>query len=73
DEMWSDDKYWLPIFLDGKRFKGKFFFDKSNEVVDYSLWELQLRYLKTGTWRRSMRVKEQLEKLSKEYVCKIFQ
>lgn len=28
DNMWSDDKYWLPLLLDGKKFKGTFLFDK---------------------------------------------
>lgn len=41
DKMWPDDKYWLPMFLDGKNFKGKFFFDKDNEIIDYSLLELK--------------------------------
>jgi 8-oxo-dGTP diphosphatase/2-hydroxy-dATP diphosphatase len=40
DQMWPDDKYWLPMFLDEKRFKGKFFFNESNEIIDYSLSEL---------------------------------
>jgi len=40
DQMWSDDRYWLPLFLKEKRFKGKFFFDESNEIIDYSLSEI---------------------------------
>ncbi|MCK5122961.1 MAG: 8-oxo-dGTP diphosphatase [Candidatus Pacebacteria bacterium] len=40
DQMWSDDKYWLPIFLDGKKFEGKFFFNEANEIIDYSLLEI---------------------------------
>ena len=28
DHMWPDDKYWIPIFLKGKKFTGKFIFDK---------------------------------------------
>ncbi|MCK4525105.1 MAG: 8-oxo-dGTP diphosphatase [Candidatus Andersenbacteria bacterium] len=40
DQMWPDDKYWLPMFLDGKNFKGKFFFNEFNEIIDYSLLEL---------------------------------
>lgn len=28
DEMWPDDKYWLPMLLAGKKFKGRFLFDK---------------------------------------------
>ena len=41
DQMWADDKYWLPMFLDRKRFKGKFLFDEVNEIIDYSLLELK--------------------------------
>lgn len=41
NQMWSDDKYWLPIFLDKKKFKGKFFFNKSNEIISYSLLEIK--------------------------------
>jgi 8-oxo-dGTP diphosphatase/2-hydroxy-dATP diphosphatase len=28
DKMWTDDLYWIPLFLKGKKFKGKFVFDK---------------------------------------------
>lgn len=27
-EMWPDDRYWIPLFLAGKKFKGRFLFDK---------------------------------------------
>jgi 8-oxo-dGTP diphosphatase/2-hydroxy-dATP diphosphatase len=27
-DMWSDDAYWMPLFLKGKKFKGRFLFDK---------------------------------------------
>jgi len=40
NQMWTDDQYWLPMFLDRKRFKGKFVFNESNEVVDYCLDEI---------------------------------
>lgn len=30
-EMWSDDAYWLPLLLKGKKFKGKFIFDKPSD------------------------------------------
>ena len=39
NQMWSDDKYWLPMFLDEKSFKGKFIFNKFNEIVDYYIDE----------------------------------
>lgn len=27
-QMWSDDRYWFPLFLENKLFKGAFLFDK---------------------------------------------
>ncbi len=35
--MWQDDKYWVPLFLQNKNFQGKFLFDDSDNVLDYSL------------------------------------
>ncbi len=32
DEMWDDDKYWLPHILQGKKLKAKFFFDEQDKV-----------------------------------------
>ena len=37
EKMWSDDKYWLPMFLENKKFKGSFVFDQNNSVLDYQL------------------------------------
>jgi hypothetical protein len=28
DRMWQDDEHWLPILLDGKRFRGWFLFNE---------------------------------------------
>lgn len=28
EQMWTDDKHWLPLLLKGSKFKGKFLFDK---------------------------------------------
>jgi 8-oxo-dGTP diphosphatase len=28
DEMWEDDRHWVPLMLEGKRFRGEFHFDK---------------------------------------------
>ena len=36
DQMWESDKIWLPLVLDRKKFKGKFFFD-GDRMVDYNL------------------------------------
>ena len=40
NQMWPDDKYWLPMFLKEKRFKGKFLFDEFNKIIDHSLLEI---------------------------------
>jgi mutator protein MutT len=34
DQMWPDDKYWLPYLLAGKMFEGKFHFDRPS-TPDY--------------------------------------
>ena len=33
DEMWSDDKFWLPKVLNGEKIEAKFIF-KSGELID---------------------------------------
>lgn len=35
--MWPDDIYWLPHVLYGKQIQGKFLFDESDVIQDYSL------------------------------------
>ena len=35
DQMWPDDSYWLPVFLAGKKFNGKFLFDRPS-TAEYS-------------------------------------
>ena len=37
NEMWDDDKYWLPLFLAGKKFKGKFLFDDNDKVISQEI------------------------------------
>lgn len=37
DQMWPDDKHWLPLFLEGKKFKGKFIFEGQDKILDYKL------------------------------------
>ncbi|MBI2053789.1 MAG: 8-oxo-dGTP diphosphatase [Candidatus Staskawiczbacteria bacterium] len=39
EEMWPDDKYWLPMFMDGKKFRGKFLFGKNDSILKQELWE----------------------------------
>jgi 8-oxo-dGTP diphosphatase/2-hydroxy-dATP diphosphatase len=36
DQMWPDDKYWLPLLLEGKNFRGKFYFE-GRKLVDYQI------------------------------------
>ncbi|NEU57497.1 8-oxo-dGTP diphosphatase [Halorussus sp. MSC15.2] len=33
DEMWEDDRYWLPHLLDGERFAGEFVFDAEGDEL----------------------------------------
>jgi 8-oxo-dGTP diphosphatase len=32
-EMWPDDRYWLPLLLDGGRFRGEFHFDADGDEL----------------------------------------
>lgn len=41
DEMWPDDKYWLPLFLQGKKFTGKFIFGPADSILEYELSEAE--------------------------------
>jgi 8-oxo-dGTP diphosphatase len=36
DEMWSDDRYWLPMLFDETPFSGRFLFD-GDQLIDYTL------------------------------------
>jgi 8-oxo-dGTP diphosphatase / 2-hydroxy-dATP diphosphatase len=40
-KMWQDDKYWMPLFLKGQKFKGSFLFDEHEEIVDYELHDIE--------------------------------
>lgn len=37
DLMWPDDKFWLPLFLENKKFKGRFLFGENDVVLEHSL------------------------------------
>lgn len=39
--MWQDDPYWLPKIIEGKKIKGRFEFDKDNNITDYRLSEVE--------------------------------
>jgi 8-oxo-dGTP diphosphatase/2-hydroxy-dATP diphosphatase len=45
-KMWPDDIYWLPLLLKGKKFKGKFLFDKNENIVRKELEEFKGRCLR---------------------------
>lgn len=39
--MWTDDIYWIPMFLEEKKFQGKFLFGKGDVVLEQSLEEVE--------------------------------
>ena len=39
-DMWSDDEYWLPLVLDGKKLRGTFTFDAQNELLTHEVTEV---------------------------------
>ncbi len=41
ENMWPDDKYWLPLLLAGKKFKGKFVFGQSDVILSQELTEVK--------------------------------
>lgn len=40
DKMWADDRYWVPVFLAGKRFRAVFEFDDESTILRHELQEL---------------------------------
>ena len=39
DEMWADDKVWLPLFLEGKRLKARFYFENDwKNMANYEIY-----------------------------------
>jgi 8-oxo-dGTP diphosphatase len=36
EEMWEDDRLWIPLVLEGRRFSGRFVFD-GDAMLDYAL------------------------------------
>jgi 8-oxo-dGTP diphosphatase / 2-hydroxy-dATP diphosphatase len=41
ENMWADDKYWLPLLLTGKKFEGQFWFNADHTIRDYKLEEVE--------------------------------
>ncbi len=37
DEMWADDKYWLPLLLEGKNFIGNFYFKDNQTITQHEI------------------------------------
>ena len=40
DIMWPDDRYWMPLVLDDKKFEGRVVFGDKGEIVDCHLNEI---------------------------------
>lgn len=40
-DMWDDDSYWLPVFLEGKLFRAYFEFDENDKVTNYEINEVE--------------------------------
>ena len=40
DAMWPDDRYWMPLFLADKKFKGIFLFDESDAILEGGVNEI---------------------------------
>jgi 8-oxo-dGTP diphosphatase/2-hydroxy-dATP diphosphatase len=47
EQMWSDDIFWMPYLLGGKKFRGKFLFDRpsdpeySAKIIKQNLFEVE--------------------------------
>jgi len=41
EKMWPDDKYWMPLFLENKKFTGRFVFDENSQVLEHELSEIK--------------------------------
>jgi 8-oxo-dGTP diphosphatase/2-hydroxy-dATP diphosphatase len=41
DEMWPDDSHWMPLFLSGKKFKGRFLFGANDVILEKELNEVE--------------------------------
>jgi 8-oxo-dGTP diphosphatase/2-hydroxy-dATP diphosphatase len=40
-EMWKDDIFWFSYFKDDRPFRGRFTFDKNDDIVDHELYEVE--------------------------------
>jgi len=37
DKMWEEDKYWLPMILDGKKIEGEFSFQEGEKLLKHDI------------------------------------
>lgn len=37
EQMWPDDRHWMPRFLNGERFRGVFHFEDQNTLLSFEL------------------------------------
>ncbi len=37
EEMWKDDIFWFPYFLENKKFRGRFVFDEQHQILEQEL------------------------------------
>lgn len=42
DQMWPDDTHWVPLFLEGKNFKGRFHFANKKTILEHELEEVDV-------------------------------
>jgi 8-oxo-dGTP diphosphatase/2-hydroxy-dATP diphosphatase len=40
DQMWVDDRYWLPLLLEGKKFRATFYFKDEQTLRSYEVVEV---------------------------------
>ena len=40
EAMWDDDKYWLPLVLNGQKIEADFYFDNNNLVIEHQIKNL---------------------------------
>ena len=41
ESMWSDDPYWLPLVLEGKKIQARFVLDESDVITDHTIEEVK--------------------------------
>eukprot|EP00899_Mesostigma_viride_P000198 jgi/Mesvir1/10179/Mv05154-RA.1 len=40
ENMWADDPIWMPLFFQGAKFRGRFYFTGGTQMQDYSISEV---------------------------------